>query len=98
MSMTQVTSGELVDSKIATIGYDQGIKFERASPGMFPHYRQGRWLYEEYGPRLGTRVFRWATDAEKVVDGPRLFESDEAYRSRLEAELRTAVSELMRFQ
>ena len=51
MSMTQVTSGELVDSKIATIGYDQGIKFERASPGMFPHYRQGRWLYEEYGPR-----------------------------------------------
>jgi hypothetical protein len=92
---TQVTHGQLVDDIIVKIGREMDIRFQQPSIAMFLTYRAGEWLYDEYGSRLDTKLYRWH-GAERIVKGPFWFnESGIAYRERLERELRGAVCELM---
>lgn len=93
---TQVTHGQLVDDIMIEIGRELNIEFQQPSVAMFPHYREGEWLYDEDGQRLDTKISRWGTGAERIVKGPFWFnESSIVYRERLNKEIREAVSELM---
>ena len=92
---TQVTQGQLRDKVFVKLGRELGIEFEEPSYAMFLTYRTGKWLYDEHGSRLGTRLRRWGTGAERIVNGPTSGESEKTYLERLERELCAVVSELM---
>ena len=55
---TQVTHGQLVDEIMIKIGSELNIEFQQPSVAMFPHYRDGEWLYDEDGQRLDTKISR----------------------------------------
>ncbi|HYR78074.1 MAG TPA: hypothetical protein VEM96_19830 [Pyrinomonadaceae bacterium] len=92
---TQVTHGQIVDDIMADIGRELNVEFQQPSIAMFLHYRDGEWLYDEHGSRLDTKVSRWGTGAKRIVKGPTWDETENAYRERLNRELREAVNELM---
>jgi hypothetical protein len=49
---TQVTHGQLVDEIMIKIGCELNIEFQQPSIAMFLTYRDGEWLYDEYGSYL----------------------------------------------
>jgi hypothetical protein len=92
---TQVSHGQLVDDILTKIGGGLNIEFERPSTAMVLGYRTGKWLYDEHGSRLDTKVSRWGIGTNRIVRGPVWTETYDGYRKRLERELCLAVNDLM---
>ena len=83
---TQVSNGQIVNDIVTKIGVELDIEFERPSTAMAIGYRTGKWLYDEYGSQLDTRVSRWGTGTNRIVKGPEWTETHYKYCERLERE------------
>lgn len=101
---TQVSHGQLVNDKMAKIGLELNIKFDRPSIAKAQHYPSGKWLYDEYGSSFDIKVSRWGTGANRIVKGPIWSETSDwsetydEYSQRLEVELRSAVRDLIEIE
>src|SRR5260370_11789626 len=95
---TQVSNGQLVNDKVMKIGLELNIKFERPSIAMAQDYPTGKWLYDEHGSTLDTKVSRWGTATNRIVKGPIWTETYDEYSQRLDRELRSAGCDLIEVQ
>ena len=90
---TQVTDGKILDEVAAKIGRELNIDFQKLSMPASRNYRPGQWLYDDTRPDI--EVSRWLMSGEQIVEGPTWGETDNAYRQRIERELREALNDLL---